>query len=165
LRPWPIPPNVDPDIARGRTSLSGELGVTLRHRNHGRRTMKTYLTVTVAMFTGAAIGGFAVQGLQAQAKPPVFQVTIQDASDLAALNKEFVPLARPTITANGGVLLASGEPTMIEGSPIKGRVVINQWQNIDQLKKWHSSPEYKKAREIGDKYAKWQMLVVDGVPK
>jgi uncharacterized protein (DUF1330 family) len=91
--------------------------------------------------------------------------TIQDASDLAALNKEFVPLARPTITANGGVLLASGEPTMIEGSPIKGRVVINQWQNIDQLKKWHSSPEYKKAREIGDKYAKWQMLVVDGVPK
>ena len=127
--------------------------------------MKTYLTVSIAMLAGIAVGGFAVQGLHAQAKAPVFQVTIQDASDLAALNKEFVPLARPTITANGGVLIASGEPTMIEGAPIKGRVVINQWRDIDQLKKWHSSPEYRKAREIGDKYAKWQMLVIDGIPK
>ena len=127
--------------------------------------MRVYLTIAASMAAGMAFGGFAVQGLHAQAKAPVFQITIQDASDLAALNKEFVPLARPTITANGGVLIASGEPTMIEGPPVKGRVVINQWKDIDQLKKWHSSPEYRKAREIGDKYAKWQMLVVDGIPK
>lgn len=127
--------------------------------------MRTYFTVAASMAVGIAVGGFAVQGLRAQAKTPVFQVTIQDASDLAALTKEFTPVARPTVTAHGGVLVAAGEPIMIEGTPIKGRVVINQWQDIDQLKKWHSSPEYRKAREVGDKYAKWQMLAVDGVPK
>ena len=127
--------------------------------------MKTYLTIAASLAGGMAVGGFAVQGLHAQAKGPVFQVSIQDASDLAALNKEFVPTARATITANGGIPIASGEPTMIEGSSVKGRVVINQWKDIDQLKKWHSSPEYRKIREIGDKYAKWQMFVVDATPK
>jgi hypothetical protein len=33
--------------------------------------MNTYLTVSVAMLTGIAIGGVAIQGLHAQGKPPV----------------------------------------------------------------------------------------------
>ena len=34
--------------------------------------MKTYLAVSFGMVAGMAIGGFAVQGLHAQAKPPVY---------------------------------------------------------------------------------------------
>jgi hypothetical protein len=37
--------------------------------------MKTYYTVALSMFAGAALGAAAIQGLQAQAKPPVYTVT------------------------------------------------------------------------------------------
>ena len=40
--------------------------------------MNTYLTVSVAMLTGIAIGGVAIQGLHAQGKPPVYLITEVD---------------------------------------------------------------------------------------
>ena len=36
--------------------------------------MKTRYTVAVSMIAGAALGGAAIQGLHAQAKPPVYYV-------------------------------------------------------------------------------------------
>jgi len=127
--------------------------------------MRHYIGLGLAMIAGAAIGAAGVSVLHAQAKPPVFQVTIQDVSDLDAFNKDYVPNARATIKANGGISLASSVPVMIEGAPIKGRVVVNQWESVDQIKKWHASAEYQKAREIGNKYAKFQIMAVEGLPK
>jgi len=37
--------------------------------------MKTYFTVGLAMFTSFGLGAVAVQGIHAQAKPPVYQIT------------------------------------------------------------------------------------------
>src|SRR5258708_11471856 len=53
----------------------------------GRRTMKTYYTVTLAMLAGAAIGAAAVNGLHAQAKSPVYLVSEIDVSNPDAYGK------------------------------------------------------------------------------
>lgn len=102
--------------------------------------------------------------LHAQAKPPVYQITLQDVSNAEALTKEFVPLARETIKKHGGKVLGSGAPIMLDGAAPAKRVVVNQWPSIEVAKAWYSSAEYQKAREIGNKYAEFTALLVEGVP-
>jgi len=49
------------------------------------------------MIAGAALGGAAIQGLNAQAKPPVYLVTEIDVTNPDAYAKEFAPKAQATI--------------------------------------------------------------------
>ena len=44
--------------------------------------MKTQYAVTLAMLTGIGLGAVAVQGLHAQAKPPVYSVAIIKQQDV-----------------------------------------------------------------------------------
>ena len=69
--------------------------------------------------------------------------------------------------AAGGRLLARGGAsiTTIEGEPYKGRIVVQQWDSLDKLKAWHSSAAYKQNRAIGDKYAKFRFVAVEGLPQ
>ena len=53
----------------------------------------------------------------------------------------------------------------IDGEPPKGRVVLVQWDSMDQVTKWRHSPEYSKARSIGEKYGSFRIFAVDGVPQ
>ena len=63
--------------------------------------MNTYLTVSVAMLTGIAIGGVAIQGLHAQGKPPVYLITEVDVTDPDKYAQEFAPKAQATVRAAG----------------------------------------------------------------
>jgi uncharacterized protein (DUF1330 family) len=113
--------------------------------------MKRHPGLGIAMLAGAAIGAAGVSVLHAQAKPAVYQVTLQEVSDAAALEEEFVPIARPTVRAHGGRALASSaNPIPLEGPPPKFRVVINQWDSVEQVKACNASADYQ-AREIGNK--------------
>ena len=69
--------------------------------------MKTRYTVALAMFTCFSLGTVAVQGLHAQAKPPVYSVSEMDIVDQAAY-PTYVPKAQAAIKAAGGELLAAG---------------------------------------------------------
>ena len=131
--------------------------------------MKTYLTVSVAMLTGMAIGGFAVQGLQAQGKTPVYLVTEIDVTNPEAYGKEFAPKAQATIKAAGGKLIAIGGSggagakgvTSLSGTAPK-RAVIQQWESIDALNAWYKSADYQAALKIGEKYATFRRYAIDG---
>jgi uncharacterized protein (DUF1330 family) len=130
------------------------------------KIMKTRYTVALSMIAGAALGGAAIQGLHAQAKPPVYLVSEIDVTNVDAYTKEYVPKVRATIKAAGGRLLgASQNVTPVEGEPPKSRVTINAWDSLEQMRAWRNSPEYKEARQIGDKYAKFRSFVVEGVPQ
>ena len=73
--------------------------------------MKTRYTVALSMLAGAALGGAAIQGLHAQAKPPVYTVSEIQITDLDAYLKEFAPVAQASIKAAGGKFLAGGPGT------------------------------------------------------
>jgi Domain of unknown function (DUF1330) len=82
--------------------------------------MKSNYKVAVAMLAGVAVGAFVVQGLHAQAKPPIYVVAEIDVSNLDAYLKEYVPLAQAAIKAADGRILAVGQNiTLIEGTPPK----------------------------------------------
>ena len=64
--------------------------------------MRTQYTVALSMLAGIGIGAVVVQGLHAQAKPPVYYIAEIDVTNPDAYAKEFAPRAQATIKAAGG---------------------------------------------------------------
>lgn len=127
--------------------------------------MKLQHSIPLAMLAGIAIGGAAVQTLHAQAKPPVYYIAEIEVTNLEAYTKEFAPLAQATIKAAGGKFLAVGQKvTGFDGDPPKQRVAVQVWESLEKIQAWHSSAEYKEARKIGDKYAKFRSFAIEGLP-
>src|SRR6266571_9564399 len=117
--------------------------------------MKTRYTVTLAAIAGFGLGAVAIEGLHAQAKPPVYYIAEIDVTNLDAYTKEYAPKAQALIKAHGGRLLAAGQKvTAIEGQPPKPRVAVQVWDSMEKIKAWRNSAEYKEARKVGDKYVK-----------
>ncbi len=129
--------------------------------------MKSNYKVAIALVAGAAIGGAAIQGLHAQAKPPVYVVQEITVSNLDPYLKEYVPKARALGDASGSrsLTLGSGRVTSIAGEPQKSRVVIRQWESMEKIQAWLNSAEYKELQKIGDKYAKFRIFAVEGLPQ
>ena len=125
--------------------------------------MKTRYTVALSMLAGAAVGAFAIQGLYAQAKPPVYFVVENEISDVQGYLKEYAARARDMIKANGGRYLAAGDATTFVGEPPKSRVAIFVFDDLQQIQTWLNSPEYKDLRKVGEKYAKFRNYAVPGV--
>ena len=45
----------------------------------------------------------------------------------------------------------------------KGRVIIGQYESIEKAHATYTSPEYREALKIGDKYAKFRIYALEGV--
>jgi uncharacterized protein (DUF1330 family) len=126
--------------------------------------MNRHIALGLAMIAGAALGATAMQGLHAQAKPPIYIVTEIDAPNMDAYLKEYAPLAQKTIKDAGGRLVAAGAAKSVEGEPPKARVTVQAWDSEEKMRAWRNSAEYKKAREVGNKLAKFRTFQVDGTP-
>jgi uncharacterized protein (DUF1330 family) len=124
--------------------------------------MKVRYTVALAMFASFGLGAAAVQGLHAQAKPPVYSVAEIDILDQAAYST-YVPKAQAAIKEAGGrILAAGGTVTTVEGDPPKSRVVIQQW---DSLEAYRNSAAFKDLLPLRKTVANWHTFVVEGVPQ
>jgi uncharacterized protein (DUF1330 family) len=126
--------------------------------------MKTRYTVALAMLAGFGLGTIAVQGLHAQARALVYQVTEVEVLDAAAYARDFAPKAAAAIKASGGKILAVGGKTMaLDGEPPKSRIVISQWDSVEQLNGYRSSAAFKEIQPIREKLAKIRTYAVEGV--
>jgi uncharacterized protein (DUF1330 family) len=132
--------------------------------------MKTHYTIALSMLAGAVLGGAAIQGLHAQATPPVYYVAEIDVTNPDAYGKEYAPKAQAIIKAAGGRLVAIGgvagagakTVTAFDGEAPK-RVAIQVWDSMEKVKAWRANPEYIEARKIGEKYAKFRSFAVEGL--
>jgi uncharacterized protein (DUF1330 family) len=125
--------------------------------------MKTRSTIAVSVLAGAALGGAAIQALHAQAKPPVYMIAINEVSDPNGYAKEYVPPAQKSVKDHGGGYVAAGPGTQVAGNLPNGPVVILRWESMEALQRWHNSPDFQAALKIGEKYAKFNIVAVNGV--
>ncbi len=125
--------------------------------------MKIRYAITLSMLAGVVVGGAAVQTLHAQAKPPVYMIAINEVSNQEGYTKEYLPPAQKSIKEHGGVYVAAGPGTQVAGNLPNGRVVILRWDSLEALKAWRSSPEYQAALKVGQNYAKYNIIAVNGV--
>ena len=124
--------------------------------------MKIRYAVTLAMLAGIGMGALGLRDLQAQTKPPVYMIGIVDVSNPDGYAKEYLPPAQASLRAHGGVYVAAGPGTVMEGSMPGTRFVVLRWDSLEQLKGWRNSPEYTAAHKNGMKYAKFNVVAVNG---
>jgi uncharacterized protein (DUF1330 family) len=125
--------------------------------------MRTRSAVALAMLTGLGIGATGMYGLRAQPKASVYQITMVKFTNADAYAKQYAPTVTALIKAHGGVFEAVGPGTVLEGSPPGTGFAIIRWESLEQLKGLLGSPEYKSAHKIGEKYAKFTAVAVNGV--
>jgi len=126
--------------------------------------MKNKISIAFAVIMGFGLGATGIHVLHAQSKPPVYTIVEIDLSNREAYEKEYAPKAAEIIKAKGGKLIAaSSNVVTLEGAPAK-RVAIQQWESMEKAKAWQGSKEYKENRKIGEKYAKFRILAVEGRP-
>ena len=104
--------------------------------------MKTYYTVAVSMLAGAALGGAAIQGLHAQAKPKAYLVTESEILDRTAVESYSSALASAMKSAGGHWVGGASGPTdkitAVIGDPPK-RFGVTEFESIDKAQAWLKS--------------------------
>jgi uncharacterized protein (DUF1330 family) len=102
----------------------------------------------------------------------VYYVAEIDVTNPEAYAKEYAPRAQANIQSHGGKFVAIGgaagnntrQITGFDG-PAPKRAVVQVWDSMEKIQAWRSDPEFKKIREIGDKYAKFRSYAVEGMPQ
>ena len=124
--------------------------------------MKTAIALSV--IAGIALGAALVEALHAQAKPQAYVVGEINVTDPDGFAKSFSPLARKALAEAPGyrALVLGGKTIAIEGPAPTTRVVINVFENLDAAVQAYSSPDFKAAKKIGDKYATFRTYAVEG---
>jgi uncharacterized protein (DUF1330 family) len=134
------------------------------HIATGSTIMKTHYTVALAMFAGFGLGAVAVQGIHAQAKPPVYQITEIVPANMETYVKDYVPRAQAAIKAAGGRPLAGGTATAVEGDAPKPRVTIIAWDGAEKFQAYRNSAAFKELVPTRDKLAKFRSFTIEGLP-
>jgi uncharacterized protein (DUF1330 family) len=77
--------------------------------------------------------------------------------------KEYVQRAPEAVKRYGGRYLARGGKTeVLEGEWQPKRLVILEFPDMERAKAWLNSPEYAPARAMRHKYARSNMVVIEG---
>ena len=78
--------------------------------------------------------------------------------------EEYKKLAPDSIALYGGKYIARGGKTeTLEGDWSPKRLVILQFDNSEQAKKWLNSPEYSEVRKMRLQTTHSQMIVIEGL--
>ena len=77
--------------------------------------------------------------------------------------EEYKELAAPTVAAYGGRYVVRGGATeTLEGDWVPKRLVVLEFESVEQAKAWWSSPEYAPAKALRQETAHTQMVVAAG---
>ena len=126
--------------------------------------MVTYRALAFAAVAGFVLGVIGVQSF-AQSKPPVFIIGEIEITDPVGY-KEFAAKSQAAIKGAGArILVLGGTPAPLIGEPPKARIVIHQWESMDQMRKWFDSPEQVELRKMQAKYARIRAFAVEGLAK
>jgi uncharacterized protein (DUF1330 family) len=89
----------------------------------------------------------------------IVDIEVTDSAGYEAYKK----LAPTAVKLFGGKYLARGGPNeTLEGDWRANRLVILEFPTVAQAKTWLNSPEYAPARALRHKYARTNMVVVEG---
>ena len=114
--------------------------------------MKINYTAALSMFAGVALGGAAIHGLHAQAKPKAYIVTESEIIDAAAA-AAYGPRNQAAQKAAGGrSFRTTGKITAVVGTPPQ-RVGLSEW-TIGQAQAWNTSQARKDLNAERDKAIK-----------
>ncbi len=116
------------------------------------------------MLAGAVLGAAAVNGLNAQGRPPgaYAVIDISEITDPEVFTKQLLPKTTQALAAFGGQFVIRTEKiTGIDGTP-PGRFVVIAFTNAQLAKGWSSSTAQKEIDALRMKSTKSREFIADG---
>ena len=78
--------------------------------------------------------------------------------------EDYKKLAAPSIAAYGGkFVVRGGKVEMLEGEWSPKRLVVVEFESVEQAKRWYASQEYGEAKQVRHRTAITNMIMVEGV--
>ncbi len=78
--------------------------------------------------------------------------------------EEYRKLSGPSVAKhNGRFIVRGGLVELLEGSWLPNRLVIIEFESMEQAQRWYDSPEYLEARRTREGAAHFNMIIVQGV--
>lgn len=78
--------------------------------------------------------------------------------------EDYKKLASASIAAHGGrYLVRGGRSEVLDGDWTPRRLVVLEFDSLEQAKKWRASPEYAEAKKVRESCARSNMIVVEGL--
>lgn len=92
-----------------------------------------------------------------------YVITEIDITDPAGY-EQYKRMGPPTVAAYGGKFIArGGRIEVLEGEWRPKRIVVLEFESLEQAKEWWSSSEYSPAKKVRQRTARTHMIVVEGV--
>lgn len=77
--------------------------------------------------------------------------------------EEYKAMAAPTVALYGGKYIVRGGTTeILEGAYKPNRIVVLEFETMEQARQWWHSPEYSKAKQLRQSIATTTMFIVEG---
>ena len=93
---------------------------------------------------------------------PAYLISLVDVSDMDAY-QEYGKRAPAAHQKFGAKILARGGRSLgLEGDPPPGRIVILEFESLEQAQAFYDSPEYQEAKKYREGVADMRMMVVEG---
>jgi uncharacterized protein (DUF1330 family) len=79
------------------------------------------------------------------------------------LYEDYKRLASAAIAAHGGrYLVRGGRSEVLDGEWTPRRLVVLEFDSFEKAKAWRESPEYAEAKQVRERCARSNMIVVEG---
>ena len=93
---------------------------------------------------------------------PAYMISLVDVTDMDQY-QEYVKRAPAAHQKFGAKVLARGGRSLaLEGGAPPGRVVILEFESLEQVEAFYNSPEYQEAKKHREGAAEFQMMAVEG---
>jgi uncharacterized protein (DUF1330 family) len=119
----------------------------------------------LTLLGGIALGGAAIQGLHAQAKPPA--IAVVEISEVTDPDAWKAVTQRPnastaTVKQDGRYITRTDKITALDGTAPK-RMVIIAFDSAEKAHAWYNSPGQKEVNAIRAKATKSRTFIVEGM--
>jgi uncharacterized protein (DUF1330 family) len=89
-------------------------------------------------------------------------VVDMNVSDPQEYQKYAQAAARTVAQYGGRYLVRGGNPQPVEGDWMPTRIVVLEFPDAEQARRWYDSPEYQEAKALRAACAKGRFVIVDG---
>ena len=125
--------------------------------------MQTRGAAMLTLLAGMGLGAIVMQGLHAQASPPVYLIFDAEIKGQAAYQPFLQTAVREVQSQGGRFIVAGATPETLSGSgSSSNRVSVSQWPNKEAIRQWFNSDVMKPVREAQEKYAATRLYIVEG---
>jgi uncharacterized protein (DUF1330 family) len=125
--------------------------------------MQTRGAAMLTLLAGMGLGAIVMQGLHAQASPPVYLIFDAEIKDQAAYQPFLQTAVREVQSQGGRFIVAGATPEILSGSgSSSNRVSVSQWPNKEAIRQWFNSDAMKPVREAQEKYTTTRLYIVEG---